>query len=266
MKNLFTILLGIACITILFYGHSYWNQRITTASNMAPSTSDKQPSKVDTQTNENSNELLKLTRNWPSRSIDRFQQTLDEKKVFKLLFVGSPAMGSETSGAFPLVKEHLMKAFGQDHIQVTIQTFNSTSTQFIHNHTPAEIASEKADLIIFEPFIWLNNGEVLIEDSLKDATTFMDDIQTRNPETAFILQPAFPIYKAKIYPAQVEELKKFAKKNKITYIDHWSTWPNPDSKEIKDYLLPDQSAPSDKGNQLWSEYLTQFLISKSESE
>jgi hypothetical protein len=266
MKNFITILLGIACIAILFYGHSYWNQRIATASNSTPSTSDKQPSEVNIQTNENSSELLKLTRNWPNRSVERFQQTLDEKKVFKILFVGSPAMGSETSGAFPLVKEQLMKAFGQDHIQVTIKTYNSTSTQFIHNNAQAEIASEKADLIVFEPFIWLNNGEVLMEDSLKDATTFMDDIQTKNPETAFILQPAFPIYKAKIYPTQVEELKKFAEKNKITYIDHWSAWPNPDTNELKAYLLPDQSAPSDKGNQLWSEYLAQFLISKSESK
>lgn len=266
MKNFFTLFLGIACLTILYYGHSYWNQRIASASNTATSTSDQQSSKISTQNDGRNIDLLELTKNWPSSSVDKFKQTLHAKKEFKVLFVGSTAIGSENNGVFPSVKEKLIETFGKENIQVTIKTFNSTSTEFIRNDDQEEIAAVQADLIVFEPFIWMNNGEVLIEDSLKDATKFMEDIKAKNPKTAFILQPAYPIYKAKIYPTQVEELKKFAEKNQITYMDHWSAWPDPNTKEIKEYLLSDQSAPNEKGNQVWSEYITQFLISKSESE
>lgn len=266
MKNFFTILLGIACIIILYYGHSYWNQRIASASNNTLRSSDQQISEMAIQDDDRDIDLLALTKNWPASSVDRFKQTLNEKKSFKVLFVGSPAIGSENKGAFPFVKEKLLETFGKDHIQVKIKTYNSTSTKLIYGNNQVEIAAERADLIVFEPFIWMNNGEVLIENSLKDATKIMEDIKAKNPGTAFILQPAFPIYKAKIYPTQVEELKKFAEKNHLTYMDHWSAWPDPNTKAIVDYLLPDQSAPSDKGNQVWGEYITNFLISKSESE
>ncbi|MEY2194036.1 SGNH/GDSL hydrolase family protein [Neobacillus sp. BF23-41] len=268
MKNFLTILLGFACITILYYGHSYWNQRISSASNNAPSTSksDQQMSEMATPVDDGDIDLLTLTKNWPASSVDRFKQTLNEKKAFKVLFVGSPAIGSENTGPFPFVKEKLLETFGKDNIQVTIKTYNSTSTQLIKSNDQEEISQEEADLIVFEPFILMNNGEVLLENSLEDITMIMEDIKAKNPETTFILQPSYPLYKAKIYPTQVEALKKFAEKNQLTYIDHWSAWPDSNTKEINEYLLPDQSAPSEKGNQVWGEYITKFLISKSESE
>ena len=267
MKKFLTILLGLACVTVLFYGHSHWKQRIASASKTtAPSTSVQQSSEVTTQNDDSDIDLLKLTRNWPSNSVDRFKKTLNEKSSFKLLFVGSPAFGSENKGAFPIVKEKLIDTFGKENIQVSIKTFNSTSTKFIKSNDQDEITTKNADLIVLEPFILMNNGEVLIEDSLKDINTIMEDIKSKNSETNFMLQPSYPLYNAKIYPTQVEELKKFAEKNQLTYMDHWSAWPDPNTKEINEYLLPDQSAPSEKGNQLWGEYITNFLISKSESE
>jgi hypothetical protein len=211
-------------------------------------------------------DLLELTKNWPAVSVDKFKQTISENKVFKILFVGSTAIGSESEGTFPLVKDRMIETFGDKNIQIKIKTFNSTSAELINNHKQAEIAAEDADLIIFEPFILMNNGAVLMNDTLENTTKIMDDIKAKNPETAFILQPSYPLYKAKIYPKQVDELKKFAEENHITYLNHWSAWPDPNSKEFKDYILTDQSAPSEKGNEVWSESILQFLISKSESE
>jgi lysophospholipase L1-like esterase len=266
MKNFLTILLGIACIAILYYGHSYWNQRIALASNTAPSTSNHTLSEITIKNEDRYIDLPELTKNWPASSVDKFEQTLNEKKAFKVLFVGSTSIGSENSGVFPLVKKRLIETFGEKNIQVEVMTFNSNSTQLVNNKEQEDIATEKADLIVLEPFILMNNGVVLINDTLVNTTKIMDDITAKNPETSFILQPSYPLYKAKIYPKQVEELKKFAIKNDITYLDHWSAWPDPNTEAIKDYLLPDQSAPSDKGYELWSESILQFLINKSESE
>jgi hypothetical protein len=113
----------------------------------------------------------------------------------------------------------------------------------------------------------MNNGEVFINDTLKNTTKVIDDIQTKKPKTSFILQPAYPLYQAKIYPRQVAELKKYAQEKQLPYLDHWSAWPDSNTAELKDYLQPDLSAPNEKGNHVWSNYILQFLTnSKSESD
>ena len=267
MKKFLTILLGLACVTVLFYGHNYWKQRIASASNTAvSSTSDQQSLEVTSHNDDSDTDLLAYTSNWPAHSVDRFKETLHEKTSFKVLFVGSRAIGTKNKGAFPFIKEQLIETFGEKNIQVAIKTFDSNSTEFLKKKEQDEISAKKADLIIFEPFILMNNGVVLIEDTLKNTSKIIDDIKTKNPDTEFILQPSYPLYNAKIYPKQVEALKEYAAEKEIPYLDHWSAWPESDNVKLKNYLLPDQSAPNEKGDKVWSDYILQFLISKSESE
>ncbi|MFK9094242.1 SGNH/GDSL hydrolase family protein [Bacillus salipaludis] len=263
MKHFFTIILGIACAAVLFFGHSYWNKRIEAAPEKTSSLSNDKAATAQTIENEGSEEdIIVHTGNWPTTAVDRFKQTLNEKKPFKVLFVGSPAIGSNTAGTYPTVKEKLLETFGKKNIQVDHKTFHSTSTEVIKNNKQDEIAAAEADLIVLEPFILLNNGEVLLENTLKDLTKIMDDIKAANPDTTIILQPSFPLYKARIYPTQVAELKKYAAQNQIAYLDHWSAWPDPSTEAIKEYLTSDQSAPSDQGYQVWTDYLLHYLISE----
>jgi hypothetical protein len=271
MKNFFTILLGIVSVIVLIYGHSYWNKKIEAAPKSEPTSPVVEQAPVTKEAVPTVNpadfetEMVALTSNWPGTASEQFKQSIKVKRAYKVLFVGSPAIGSDTDGAYPLVKEKLIEAFGEDNIEVAVMTFNTTSTQLIKNEKQAEIAASGADLIIFEPFILLNNGYVLTENTFKDINRIISDVKAKNPNVTFILQPSYPLYHAKIYPRQVAELKNFAEKNKITYLDHWTVWPDPNTAAIKDYLLPDQSAPSQKGNQVWSEYLLNFLVSKSGS-
>ncbi|ETI69174.1 SGNH/GDSL hydrolase family protein [Neobacillus vireti] len=271
MAKFLTALLGIVFLVVLYLGQSHWNQQMTASAKSKPSSGLYQASttktdKLNLEEKGIEKDLLRLTRNWPSDSVNRFKETLKAEKTFKILFVGSPAIGSETAGPFPLVKEHLLETFGENYIQVAVKTFDSTTTQFINNHHQAEIAAEHADLIVLEPFILLNNGKVLLDKTIKDITTIIDDVSAKNPGTSFILQPSYPLYKAKIYPQQVAGLKKFAEEQGLPYLNHWDAWPDPNSDAIKDNLLPDQSAPSEKGNKIWSGSISQFLISESESE
>lgn len=268
MKNFLTILLGIICVTVLIFGRSYWNQQIEEASAKNKNSLAEKPSSASTSTTQNDNldlpskDLIAFTGNWPASAVDQFKHTLSENKPFKILFVGSPAIGSDTSGTYPVVKEKLIATFGKKNIDVSIHTFNTTSSQFIKNKGEESIADEGADLIIFEPFILLNNGFVVMENTLKDITQVIEEIKAVQPAATFILQPSYPLYKAKIYPSQVTGLKKFAEKNKITYLDHWSAWPDPNADTMKEYLQPDQSAPSEKGNKAWSDFLINYLISE----
>jgi hypothetical protein len=201
------------------------------------------------------------TKNWRAESVNRFKQSLKTGNPFKILFVGSPAMGSETDGTFLLVKQKLTETYGE-HIEVQLKTFDMTSTQFLYQKKQNEIVAEAADMIVFEPFILENNGEVLIEKTMTDLEVVMDAVKVAKPESTIILQPAYTLYNAKIYPRQVEELNKYAETHQIPYLDHWTAWPDPATEEMKDYLFKDQSAPSGKGAQVWSDYLIQFLISK----
>lgn len=269
MKNFFTLLLGIICIAVLFVGHSYWNKQIAASANQKAVTVVKEKETADSgdkQPAANADELLAYTKNWPESAVKRFKATLADKKRFKILFVGSPAIGSNADGVFPVVKQKLVEAFGKDHLEVASKTFKTTSTQFVSADKQADIAASRADLIILEPFILTNNGVVLVEDTLKDITTIIDDVQAKKRDTSFILQPSYPLYGATIYPGQVAELKKFAKKHKITYMDHWSAWPDSKDPKLEQYLTAKQEAPNDKGIKVWSDYIVNFLLNEGESE
>ncbi|WP_413305689.1 SGNH/GDSL hydrolase family protein [Bacillus sp. 1P10SD] len=263
MKNVLTILLGIACVTVLIYGHFHWNQRIDAASAKSPNLTTKETTTQSDKKQESSKpskDLLNYTSNWPKAAVERWKHTQEEKQPFKILFTGSPAIGTDTTGTYAIVKDKLLATFGENNLQVAIKTFNSTSTQVIANKKQDEIAAEEADLIILEPFILMNNGNVLMQNTVKDIKTMIDDIKAKNPDAVILLQPSYPLYKAKIYPSQVDQLKQFAELQKLTYLDHWTAWPDANTEEIKEYVTPDQSAPSEKGNQVWSEYLLHYLI------
>ncbi|PEQ95231.1 hypothetical protein CN481_05100 [Bacillus sp. AFS006103] len=257
MKIFLTSLLAVVFLVVLYLGQSHWNQQLQASAKNKPINQDS-TSTLNDKITENQ-ELLKLTSNWPESAVDQLKHSLQEDKPFTILFTGSPAIGSETDGSFPLIKEQLIKAFGEEHIHVELKTFDSTSTQLLNQKKQAEIAAVNADLIIFEPFILMNNGEVLIKDTLKNTTKIIEGIQANKPETSFILQPAYPLYQAKIYPRQVAELKKYAQDHELPYLDHWSSWPDSNKAELKDYFQPDLSTPNEKGNQVWSQYILQFL-------
>jgi hypothetical protein len=257
IQKIFTFLLGILLILLIYFGQTHWNQQKKAFSKDTPISAGKEAVKQNTS----ANALLKYTKNWPAEAMERFKQSLNTGTPFKILFVGSPAMGSESDGTFPLVKQKLMETYGE-HVEVQLKTYDMTSTQFNSQNKQDEIAGEAADMIIFEPFILENNGEVLIDKTMTDLAAVMDAVKVAKPETTTILQPSFPLFNAKIYPRQVEELKKYAETHQITYLNHWTAWPDPATEELKNYLTPDQSAPNEKGAQVWSEYLIRFFISE----
>ncbi|WP_423800063.1 SGNH/GDSL hydrolase family protein [Neobacillus sp. SAB-20_R2A] len=274
MQKVIVALLGIIFIIVLYLGQSHWKQQIAdTSANMKTdyyATLQKEYKKtrgaaaggVGSVAANGQEDLVSLTKNWPAGAVERFKKTLADGSKFKILFVGSGAIGSEGDGTFPLVKKSLVDAFEAKHIEVDLITYGSNSSQFLKENKEKDVAGAGADLIIYEPFILQNNGAVGMDKSLADLTTVMESVKTEKPGVAFILQPSIPLYKAKNYPVQVAQLKDYAKKNGIAYLDHWTSWPDPNTEAIKEYLTPNQSGPSDKGVQLWSEALAAYLISK----
>jgi hypothetical protein len=252
MKNILTVLLGIACIAVIIIGNSYWNERIQSAQATEDGITTKQNSNTKSESDNketDNNDVIALAANWPASAIERLKQTQAEDMAFNILFVGSSAIGTETEGTYPVVKEKLTEAFGKN-VQLALKTFDLSSSELINNSHQEEIAGEAADLVVIEPFILRDNGVVEISNSLENLSFLIETIHIKNPDASIIIQPGYPLHNAKYYPIQVEAVKEYADQNGITYLDHWAAWPDHQSDEIIEYLLPEQAGPSDKGIQV----------------
>ncbi|MDF2904219.1 MAG: hypothetical protein K0S25_1857 [Bacillus sp. (in: firmicutes)] len=260
MKAFITIIYALACIAFIGISHYYWIQK-TTAS-QAPGQVHVNEAVVKASAQQDTiDELLPLTKNWPEQSVKRFKQVVKENKTFKIVIAGSPALGG-ADGWAELTKARLIDSFGNENLSVTIKEYDLTSEQFIAEKKDRELASLKADMVLFEPFILKNNGVITIDKTLADLDTIIGTVKKASPDIVFLLQPSYPVYQAKIYPTQVSELKKYAEEKGITYLNHWGVWPDPNTDEIKTLLSADQEGPNEQGHQLWSDFVCDFLISK----
>lgn len=266
MKVFFTTLLAIVCMGVLLWGNIHWTQKttVTAKKNESPvvteTVKDKEVKKEETESPSKS--LVEFTKNWPEQGVEGFQKALEEKRPYKVLMIGSKALGDQQSGWAAQTREKLLETYSEEQMNVVIQVFDETSRDFVNNDGVETVIDGQADMVLFEPFTLMDNGEVSIEDSLNNIQTVMDETLEANPETVFILMPPHPIYNATFYPKQVEALKNYAEENKIAYLNHWEAWPDSKSAEVKEYITSDNSQPNEQGHELWSEFVTEYLISK----
>jgi hypothetical protein len=252
MKSIFTAFWAIVCIVVLFYGHSYWSKKTDVKANMDTSIEVK----TQSETYEDVTQYLNMAKNWPESAKQKFQETLKEKKPFKILFVGSTALGTNDEGWAQDAAAKIGKAYGSEKVEVSMLTYDVTTKDFVDNGKQDELIAQKAHLIVFEPFLLNDNGALIpIQDSLKNLSTVLEDVKKANPKTTFILQPSYPINGAKTYPIQADGLKEYASENSIAYLDHWNSWP-------ENELLTDQHGPNEKGNEIWEKFVEDYFISK----
>lgn len=263
MKALLVAILAICCAAVLVLGNLHWDKKTTIAGETEASNIDlKENEEVKaTPVSNNPEELIAFARNWPEKSREQFRRALEDKRSFQILIVGSESLGTQNNG-WPQTVQAAVKSAYQENVTIKTLEYAKNSTMFVQENKPKDIIDHKADMIIIEPFTYKDNGKVRIEDSLANLTTIMEDVKSGNPNVEFIIQPPHPIYNAKYYPIQVAELKEYSEKRDITYLDHWAAWPDWHTEAIKDYLLEDSSGPSEKGHEVWGEYVEKFLISR----
>ncbi|MBY0158849.1 SGNH/GDSL hydrolase family protein [Cytobacillus oceanisediminis] len=266
MKKFYILLLAISCGVVLYWGNSHWKERTVLSTDATSQETKKtaEPAEVAEEIDKRIDieEFQKISVNWPAEAKRRFEQTLLEGIPYKILLAGSTALGSNEDGWASSAKKKLEETFGEGSIEVDIQVFDGTSMEFSDQDKVSDMIDAEADLIVLEPFTLQDNSFVRIEDSHAHITNWISAVKEKNPDTVFILQPPNPIYDANYYLVQIEELEKFAETNDIPYLNHWSAWPSTDSEEIIPYLNKENEAPSEKGHELWSKYVTDFFISK----
>jgi len=257
LKTLLTIIYGIITIAFIGFSHFQWIEK-TTVLQAAELNGESNEANAQQETID---QLLPLTKNWPTASAEAFKNAIKQQKPFKIVIAGSNVLGGETGWA-QSTKAKLLEAYGAENLSVEIREYDVTSDVFIAENKQLELANLHPDLLLFEPFILKNNGYMSIDTTLANLTTTLEDIKQFSPSTNVILMPANPIYNAKNYPLQIDSLKQYAEENQIMYVDHWGMWPDPKTEAVKEYLSPDQSQPNDLGHKVWSEFVSAYLISK----
>ncbi|ALC89186.1 hypothetical protein AM500_04820 [Bacillus sp. FJAT-18017] len=272
MKVFLSIVLAIACAAVLILGNVHWKENVIKSGDssvVAKETESTSPSSNEgsskvAKEKEDSPEgaLLSLTKNWPTDSFETLKQKLADKEPFKLVIVGSNAVGNNPNGWAHLVDEGITKAFGEEVIEVDVIKYESTTTDYVGYTMHGQLSDLKPDMVIFEPFLLNDNSIVRIEDTLVNISTVIEEVKSANPQAEFILQPPNPIFQPKMYKTQVAELERYANENGIVYFNHWESWPDPKSEEIYDYVDKKTNQPNKDGHKLWSDFILDYLIAQ----
>ncbi|WP_199880593.1 SGNH/GDSL hydrolase family protein [Bacillus massiliglaciei] len=255
MKKFVVLLSIVACVITLVLGQLYWKSRLAgvQAEKTAP-----QAEKTESE----SKQYSSLTENWPKKSRDLYEERLKENKPFKILLAGSMYSDADSFSVMDDLSRTLKENYGTS-VKVITKSYDLYSTEFVDQGKEEELAKEKADLILLEPFTLKNNGFLSSDDSLAYLSDILDSIQEEKDETEVILQPPYPLPDATLYPQQVNDLKEYAKENNLPYLDHWKEWPEEGSDELND-LFDENGQLKEEGYQIWADYLENYFVSGQE--
>ncbi|UKS64978.1 SGNH/GDSL hydrolase family protein [Rossellomorea marisflavi] len=259
MKQFLLVVLAIACAAVLIMGNLYWQER--TALTKTEQKEDTQVSPKEKPTKEKKkvkDEETEFTAKWPKNAKAVYKKKVKNGDPFKIVILGSPALGASEGGWAPQLKESLLTAY-DDTIEVTIHEWDTTSVEFVNGTNVDTVLEETPDLVLWEPFTLVDNSNGVGPLQNHDSILIFDrELHETNETATLILQPPHPIENATYYPANVDELKAFAEEESIPYLDHWSDWP--EDGTLSDYLIEDQDTPNAKGYTLWNDYLVDYFI------
>ena len=249
MKAIINALLFVLFISVLIVGNTHWKN---TTSNLNSNTHSVSYTHQDY--------YIDFAKSWPEGAQKKLRTVIQNKGNFQILLLGSASIGESDLGLFSNLKETITNTYN-GYVSLETIVYDKTSSDFIINDETKNIVKKKPDMIIFEPFLLTDNNVVGINTTLTNISTIIEKTKNELPDATFVIQPANPIYNANLYPKQVSALKDYAETKKITYLDHWKIWPEGNSIEILDYINQD-GTPNKKGYEIWSNYITNFLVTK----
>jgi hypothetical protein len=264
MKKVLIFFLLILCGGVIVYGNLHWKSMTTdsTSADSPPSSEEQGESDKSEPTSLGTaeGEYLSTTVNWPEDARSLYKEKLEAGEPFTIVLMGSTEMDSIEEGWNDKVAEALEEEYG-DTVSIESLSFETNTLEFVREERYEEVGDLQPGLVIFEPFVFIDNGNVTIEDTLQSIGTIIDEVKESSPGSAFVLTPPQPIYQPANYAAQVTEIQEYAEENDIPFIDHWSNWPDVEDEEIKTYL-DDASSPNEQGHTAWAKGITDFLVEK----
>ncbi|MFD1780023.1 SGNH/GDSL hydrolase family protein [Fredinandcohnia salidurans] len=265
MKKILVFIVIVLSVAIVVTGKLHWNDKIQATAKTAQV---KKAEKVEVKTaaeegQENrAKEVTAYSKNLPKEIQTKLISAVESGKPLNLVIAGSSATPEDPTGWPTLLKNELELTYGESVFNVAIKEIaDKSSTEFVQEELYQEIINLSPDVLLLEPFILHDNGELIkMADRLANLTTIIEAIKKELPEVIVLLQPAYPIHNAKHYPIEVNELKSYAEESNIIYLNHWEAWPDYQSDEITEYLIDGE--PNEDGHKLWADYLSNYFISK----
>ncbi|HWJ76775.1 MAG TPA: SGNH/GDSL hydrolase family protein [Niallia sp.] len=275
MKNLVCGAIVTVSAGVIIAGNIHWNQKISAQAEQIvqrdtsviveqPVEIEPEPTKEktpqQTEQEKKEQELAAYTQNLPPELQRKITEASMNGKSLNLVIYGSESSSTE-KGAWPdLLNQHLIKTYGEKFFNLNILSEgDKTTVEVIRTNSFEKVNDLKPDIIIFEPFMISDNSrKISMKNRIGYIQKIMDTWKKKNEQVTILLQPSNPIYSATYFPIQVEEIKNFAKKNNITYIDHWENWPDEKNKKLKQYLTT-SNLPNKSGHKTWAEYLSQYF-------
>ncbi|WP_175990176.1 hypothetical protein [Bacillus sp. Marseille-Q1617] len=271
MKNVLLICLLIITVYTLTAGKLHWDKRVIAVQAGSAATNDvnhqdkKEKEVISAAEVIDKDKLVKLDKvnHLPPELQQKFREKIngDDQPVY-MMVLGSSSTSQKEGGWPKQLENKLHEFYGKSLVEVSIKEIaNKTSDQVISENIHKDLAGLTPDILLLEPFLLYDNGELSISDRLQNLSTIIEVFKEHNPEMTVMIQPANPIHGARHYPNEEQDLEDYAKQNKYIYLNHWYAWPDHKGKEIKEYLT-NENLPNDKGNGLWAKYLIDYFVRK----
>lgn len=256
MKKIGFAALIIVFIAVMVYGKIHYDQKI--ASTVQPDEEHtEEESSVSGAETTSSNGLPEGTQ---EEFGQKLQESIDAGEELTIVLSGSGALESAEENVPALLQEKLRSFYETEDITVQASTFgDSTSLEVMAADGDVTAAELEPDVLIFEPFVLNDNGQVSVDDTLFNTNAFVNTVEAANPEAAVFIQPPQPVYEARYYIDQVEALQADAGENNLNYINHWEAWPDTEDAELEEQYLEENGDPSVEGHELWAQALTDYF-------
>ncbi|MBE4907168.1 SGNH/GDSL hydrolase family protein [Bacillus luteolus] len=266
MKSFIVIIITFLSFGSLVFGKIHYDNKIAAHANTTIE------NKVKVETTEVKNNEVEvspeeivdysaLTKNLPEEIVSKINASVGSNMPVNLVILGSKSRSSDSYGWPTLLKQKIEETY-RGTFNITIEEISDkTSMEVVNDDLHQPVVDSKPDILLFEPFILTDNGIVRMEDLLENLTFMLEAFKSENPNMLILLQPAHPLYNAKFYPREVNEFKNYAEENEITYLDHWTAWPEQTSRDLLGYLTEDSAEPNEEGHRLWAEFLVDYFVS-----
>lgn len=256
MKVILITFLTILLVAVLIVGNTNWKNNQDSSSSIIENSN----TSSGTDNSNNFNYYLSLASNWPIDAQNQLDIALKRNKPYRILLLGSNLIGDSEIGLLPNLQENLAHNYDR-YVSVESLVYNDTSSSYLQSNELQNLIEKKPDMVIFEPFLLTDNNVIDIDTTLFNISNIIKEINSELPDVTFILQPPNQIYNATLYPTQVAALKEFAELKNIIFLDHWKNWPKGDENDILNYINQD-GTPNKRGYEIWSNYITDFLVHK----
>lgn len=252
------------------FGYMHWNQKLANVPKeeiIVSTNITNTKGKSEKNTVESTYKIEDLTTSLPADVATFIAEAAKSGETVELVIMGSQAntMGDR---AWPTIFQEEMKLAYDNLFNITVYGDEDviTTIDVVNGNLHIERLDVTPDIIILEPWILNNNGDVLIEHTMEHIKWIVEDLEAVNEDAFIFLQPANPLFNAIKYPLEVDELKAWSNQEGHHFIDHWNNWPDYMTEEIKGYILENGYAPIELGHQVWAEYVGNLFIAKEEME